>query len=283
MSKREDQFSLDTLPKPPSPAALDDKILAYARQQAPQKQPLWRSGWVSGIATAGVVAIAVLIADPSQQTPSFKDVAQEQELPSYGYTSLSGLREERLSAPSPEESRKRSALVMKPQLKAKPKSVVRKIAAITRQPSMPATAMIAEDMAGDSAESASLAYTEADSVPSEAERVAESTERPVATTRTLTARQQTRQLTVVDTSVLHEEKGTAMPPIKVGDTAFVEQLAACERLLESGKSDEASTLYQQLQKSCADCQLPQSLEEAIAQQQAREEANATSPKKTAPQ
>ena len=68
------------LPQPRSPQELDDKILAYARQRAPQRTtnwiPRWTSGWTTGLATASVVAIAVFITQTQQSTPSFNDKAQ---------------------------------------------------------------------------------------------------------------------------------------------------------------------------------------------------------------
>ena len=68
------------LPQPRSPQQLDDKILAYARQRAPQRNsrwiPGWTSGWTTGLATASIVAIAVFITQTQQSAPSFKEYAQ---------------------------------------------------------------------------------------------------------------------------------------------------------------------------------------------------------------
>jgi alpha/beta superfamily hydrolase len=54
------------LPSPRSPSGLDEKILAYAKQQLPEKKPYRPALWLSGLATASVVAIAVIIAIPEQ-------------------------------------------------------------------------------------------------------------------------------------------------------------------------------------------------------------------------
>ena len=54
------------LPSPRSPQELDEKILAYARQQLPAKKSYRGPLWLSGLATASVVVIAVLIVTPDQ-------------------------------------------------------------------------------------------------------------------------------------------------------------------------------------------------------------------------
>ena len=54
------------LPSPRSPSGLDKKILAYAKQQLPEKRTYRPALWLSGLATASVVAIAVIIAIPEQ-------------------------------------------------------------------------------------------------------------------------------------------------------------------------------------------------------------------------
>lgn len=81
MSKHKQDLPQDKLPlpRPRSPSALDDKILAYARQQAPQRKgsriPGWSGGWPAGLATAGIVAIAVLITQTQQFEPSLQSRA----------------------------------------------------------------------------------------------------------------------------------------------------------------------------------------------------------------
>ena len=54
------------LPSPRSPSELDKKILAYAKQQIPEKKPYRPPLWLSGMATASVIAIAIFIAIPDQ-------------------------------------------------------------------------------------------------------------------------------------------------------------------------------------------------------------------------
>ena len=56
------------LPRRNSPSGLDRKILAHAREHAPQRTPFFRAPWVPGLATAGVVVIAVLLSET--QPPS---------------------------------------------------------------------------------------------------------------------------------------------------------------------------------------------------------------------
>jgi len=63
------------LPSPRSPQQLDDKILAYARDNAPEKKSFLQPRWVAGLATASVVALALFITEPQQQTPNFSTPA----------------------------------------------------------------------------------------------------------------------------------------------------------------------------------------------------------------
>jgi hypothetical protein len=82
MSKQRQDLPGDKLPlpQPRSPQQLDDKILAYARQRAPQKDTSWipgrTAGWTTGLATASIVAIAMFITQTQQSAPSFKEYAQ---------------------------------------------------------------------------------------------------------------------------------------------------------------------------------------------------------------
>jgi hypothetical protein len=75
------------LPSPRSPRQLDEKILAYARDNAPEKKSFLPPRWVAGLATAGVVVLALFITEPQQQTPGFSAPApaleeKEENLPS---------------------------------------------------------------------------------------------------------------------------------------------------------------------------------------------------------
>lgn len=68
MSERKASGNDNRLPLPsPKPGrAQDDRILAYARAHAPRHQARMPGRWVAGMATAGVVALAILIAQPQQ-------------------------------------------------------------------------------------------------------------------------------------------------------------------------------------------------------------------------
>jgi hypothetical protein len=78
MSKQQQDLPGDKLPlpQPRSPQQLDDKILAYARQRAPQRNSRWIPGWTTGLATASIVAMAVFITQMQQFTPSFTKTTQ---------------------------------------------------------------------------------------------------------------------------------------------------------------------------------------------------------------
>jgi hypothetical protein len=68
MSENNRQHNGDRLPLPsPRPSTgLDQKILAYARDRAPEPVRRWPPAWTAGLATIAVVAVAILIALPPQ-------------------------------------------------------------------------------------------------------------------------------------------------------------------------------------------------------------------------
>jgi hypothetical protein len=79
------------LPSPRSPGALDDKILAYARDHAPEKQIRLAPRWAAGLATAGVVVVALFLTVPQQRqaiTTAKPGVPALQEIQNYGGTDL---------------------------------------------------------------------------------------------------------------------------------------------------------------------------------------------------
>jgi len=57
------------LPSPRSPGELDDKILSYSRSMAPTQQPWLQRHWAAGLATAGVLVLALFITVPKQPVP----------------------------------------------------------------------------------------------------------------------------------------------------------------------------------------------------------------------
>lgn len=61
--------ALSKLPRHSSPKALDDKIMAYARKQAPKRMS-GISTWMRGLALASVAAITVLVVLSQQPTHS---------------------------------------------------------------------------------------------------------------------------------------------------------------------------------------------------------------------
>ena len=49
------------LPSPRSPRELDEKILRYAREQAPEPERRGLPVWVTGLATASIAGVALLL------------------------------------------------------------------------------------------------------------------------------------------------------------------------------------------------------------------------------
>ncbi len=63
------------LPSPRSPQQLDDKILAYARGNAPERKFFRQPRWIAGLATASIVALALFITKPQRLEPDFRTPA----------------------------------------------------------------------------------------------------------------------------------------------------------------------------------------------------------------
>lgn len=76
MTQQNREPSLNNLPSPRSPKALDERIIAHARAAAPSpqdKSPLfaWNGPWLGGLASTAVLVVAILIAVPTlRELPS---------------------------------------------------------------------------------------------------------------------------------------------------------------------------------------------------------------------
>jgi hypothetical protein len=66
------------LPSPRSPKGLDEKIMAYAKQKQPEKKTYRPPLWLSGLATASIVLVTVMITLPTQQRVGSTDTESAQ-------------------------------------------------------------------------------------------------------------------------------------------------------------------------------------------------------------
>jgi len=88
------------LPAPRPGPALDDKVLAYARANAPQRRPRWIPGWTAGLATAGIAAVALMISLYPQtppQVPAASHSRADAPAPAAAADAISELRQTRLA------------------------------------------------------------------------------------------------------------------------------------------------------------------------------------------
>jgi hypothetical protein len=65
MTDQQAKQGLD-LPSPGSPSHLDDKILQYAKERAPERRSYLQPVWLRSMAAASVVVVAVLLVYPQQ-------------------------------------------------------------------------------------------------------------------------------------------------------------------------------------------------------------------------
>lgn len=175
------------LPAPKSPDALDDKILSYARRMAPGRRSV-APRWAAGLATVGVVLLAVFIAEPQRPQPAAPDGIPELQ-----------------SAPAAPAAKKPMA--------AAPRA--KKLVSAERD-----AEFAAETNAG------------------------------AATAR------------------LEDAPGAVAPVPEERATQealdeLAEDLAHCAALLAAGEESRAREAYQRLRSGCPECDLPQTLEQAL--------------------
>lgn len=105
MKQRKPNRSDDTLPlpSPDSPKALDDKVLAYARSQAPAKASLPRPRWVGGMAAASVLAVAIFITQPRPETTRLRSAPPATELSAPGRSAADAPNAKQIAAPAPRQ------------------------------------------------------------------------------------------------------------------------------------------------------------------------------------
>lgn len=203
------------LPAPRPDAALDEKILAYARARAPRREAMQPRRWIAGLATAGIVAVAVMITLP-QQSPS--PTLQEAELRAPQAQSAAAAAGEAAA----------DVAAIKPSRKQTPERRQEESVEQVAKEQAPTAAGAAYAPAADSdGPSAGLAAARAGALADSAEAVA------------------------------------TAPPRGPGADAVRQKLEYYRELLTSGKETQARKEYQQLRENCADCLLPDTLEQAL--------------------
>jgi hypothetical protein len=203
------------LPSPHSPRQLDDKILAYARDKAPEKKPFMQPRWVVGLATAGVVVVALFITEPQQQMPQFRELTPtlEENMPS--------------DAASAEKAKRKPTA---PTMRMKMSLGTGQAAAIDKY-EMHADEPLPER---EIAEGAMAAAVEADK-------------------------------DLVSSAVAPLElSATDLELITLTTEELSDKLQRYADMVEKGEDVQARAAYQQLRHSCPDCDLSDTLAQALA-------------------
>jgi hypothetical protein len=100
--KRESGREQLPLPTPTSPQGLDDRILSYARRNAPERRAFF-PGWAAGLATVSVLLVAVIIMAPQPQQP-----AAPEPSPAAGQSAVTPAAAKRNSMKAPGPERRKS-------------------------------------------------------------------------------------------------------------------------------------------------------------------------------
>lgn len=200
------------LPSPPSPLELDDKILAYARDNAPHKNRWLGHGWTAGLATAGIVVVSLLIIDTQAPQPAvFMDPAPVQKK----------TQVQRATLEPAEQHSSAEAVMTLSRLSPQPATVASQTAAV--QEKLEEAELADDAVAAPERNDAEVNYDSR------------------------------RQLSAAK----------AKTSGSIGKGTVQARLLHCADLLQQGEEQQARALYQQLRRACADCALPETLEQAI--------------------
>jgi len=230
MNKRDAGDKKLPLPQPRSPNHLDERILGYARDRVPERRRISRPAWIGGLATAGVLVVALFITQPEAPAPHYESSAPAAK------TSAHDAVADDASAGSAAQD------------------------AATRAPASPPDAaplqfelrlqtQRAERSAGPAPEAPAVGAPERAAQP----------EPPASAAR-----------------VLEESPGLAASAAKM-ETFYADQLTGsldyCADLLEDDEEERARDCYATLRRACLGCNLPETLEAALAERAAAQNAS----------
>ncbi len=234
------------LPKARSPRDLDERILAHARRHAPERQATFTPRWIPGLATAGIVGLALLIAYPQLPTRTSDDRVDD----------LADDLAQAAHAPAATQLPEGLA-------HAKKRSAPTKEAAVQPSVALPDDTGTANRAPVAPANPAQHAPSEAPSSTDLAGVVERSRADSAWAARSAglaaaAARKETDELPARDRDA--EDKA----PSRVLSAREVNQrLDAASALIAAGKIEQAIAHYALLRKACSDCGLPETLLEAL--------------------
>lgn len=289
MNKR-DTADIGDLPQPTSPAALDQRILAHARAQAPAKPNHWRSPWVGGLATASIVTVALLIANPWVQVPESGPAAipmeeqaayeerRELEAPSSHYDAglVADIQHNEAPLKTEPSAMARSDALAAPARKAKPKPVnsAKEDHATAQSPRATQSPRAAESPRAVVERRAALAdeqgihrmrQQQADTAASAEQSMAQAIGGATASRPSKPGGKQNSLK-----KILEEKDDFEADAAPSTEEALILQLRDLQEIFASGKEDLAREDYQTLRENCVLCELPPTLELAIKQLTERE-------------
>lgn len=204
MSKpgRETEDGQLPLPSPSSPRELDERILAHARENAPDHKG-HAAGWLGGLATAAALVLAVY---------------------------LTNLADQGALAPGPAAPELAAPELAAPELAAPEQEQVR--AARTAPASLESEAKLKVSADADTPAPARAELQELPAAPAAEARF--------------------------DSAGLAADQAAIVPDLQAS-------LARLENLLAEGETELARREYAALRESCTECDLPDTLEEALEQ------------------
>ncbi len=264
-----------------SPDSLDQEILAYSRDHAPQSQVLRTPRWMSAVATCSVIALSVLLVMRSNQestlsTPQL-DIATEESATSVSPATAgsdvitTSSRDEDLNADYPARTRSKSDDsilrndILRNDVLQNDEPELMQIEVKTARQKKEAIRVSPEQLAGTVSSPAGFSVTaareERTNQPSEAStEKTESLEYVDSAAADIVANAKLKELAEKDTEVSSKlaRSDTLSPEV-------VSELRNLKRLRENDQQEEAKKAYQLLLKTCERCNLPATLDLAIEQ------------------
>ncbi len=257
MTDRQADSDLD-LPNKKSPAHLDQKILGYARDHAPERKPFMQPLWMKSMAAVSVVGIAVLLVYPrqlaDQSAPAHMEevvvTAHKVEAPAAARSTgqLADVEAERSSYLSDSTEEAMAAGSLK-----RGNSEIRAIAAeASNNAEPPSQAQLSMGAARPDVDMAQRTRSQPETTPSTAKAA------PPAPTEMM-------EIASLGTSAatLPERSNEKVEPSTYTEETVRQSLQEIKAMQEDGDTKGAEQAWQILLKQCHNCDLPETLDKAL--------------------
>ncbi len=277
----DDRLDID-LPQRRSSQALDDKVLDYARQaarqtvqqRAPQSRPNALPWWMTGLATASVAGLALLLVtgepglDPqvniSESTVASAEIAADMAPPPNPAPAPA-------PAPTEPEPAPQVAVISAP-------APALQAGAVSRSRASAGVILATEPVAASNSESRFQVSLEQEIVAAADATIDVTSDMADEVPAAAAAAKKTAEVQADEEPIWGDEVMAAPEPVSAAAPARMdansirEALKDIAALAAKGDDEQATEAYTRLKADCSDCELPPTLEEALQRYQLTEPA-----------